>query len=147
MDLAIFYTKKGSRSWRLVSEGMSYKKMVYEHTSQKLYVSSFYNCPVQVWSFSGDEPQQIFGDCPPDGMHLLLGFLPDRSKDEELYLKERKFYMEEYVTSRLYIAVSTVSGQFLKVVNMLQKSKKWFFLVHKIHPTELTWEVVDSLGR
>ncbi|KAJ4871618.1 F-box protein [Raphanus sativus] len=66
--------------------------------------------------------------------------------DEELYLKEEELYLKEYVDSRLYIAVSTVSRQVLKVVNVLQKSKRWLFLVYKMHPVELTWEVVDSLG-
>ncbi|KAL0710039.1 hypothetical protein Bca4012_017017 [Brassica carinata] len=113
-------------------------QMVYEHTSQNLYVIRYCN-PIEVWSFSGDDPQQIFENYPPDGRYFFWDFLPDRSKDKELYLKE-------YVASSLYIAVSTVSGQVLKVVNLLQKSKKWLFRVYKMHPVELTWEVVDSLG-
>ncbi|KAJ4907867.1 F-box protein [Raphanus sativus] len=77
----------------------------------KLYVSRYNNHPLKVWSFSGDEPKQIFGDYPPDGHYALRDFLPDRSKDEESYLKETKYYNEEYVDGSLYIAVSTVSGQ------------------------------------
>ncbi|KAJ4867892.1 F-box protein [Raphanus sativus] len=147
MDYGIFYIKKGNRWWQHVSGGRSYKQMVYEHTSQKLYVSRYNNYPLKVWSLSGDEPQQIFGDNNPrEGHYALRDFLPDRSKDEELYLKEEKYYREEYVDSSLYIAVSTVSGQVFKVINLLQKSKKWQFLVYKMHPVELTWEVVDSLG-
>ncbi|CAH8386354.1 unnamed protein product [Eruca vesicaria subsp. sativa] len=146
MDYALIFTKKGNRSWQRVSEGMSYKKMAYEHTSQKLYVRRYYNLPLEVWSLSGDDPQQIFGDYPRDGEYALRDFLPDRSKDEELYLKEEEYYLEECVSSRRYLAISTVSGQVLKVVNVLQKSKRWLFRVYKMHPFERTWEVVDSLG-
>ncbi|KAJ4867891.1 F-box protein [Raphanus sativus] len=125
MDNLIF-TKKGNHSWRSISSGKGlYKQMVYEHTSQKLYARSYYNILVHVWSFSGDEPQQV---------------------SEELYLNEEEFNLQDYVDSRVYIAVSTVSGQVLKVANLLHKSKRWLFHVYKMHAVELTWEVVDSLG-
>ncbi|KAG2297428.1 hypothetical protein Bca4012_001248 [Brassica carinata] len=140
------FTKKGNHSWRRISsrngEGR-YKQMVYEPTSRKLYVRRYYNYPVKVWSFSGDDPQQVSEDNYPPVEYAFWDFL---SKDKELYLKEEEFYVKEYVDSRLYIAVSTVSGQVLKVVNVLQKFKRWRFLVYKMHPVELTWEVVDSLG-
>ncbi|KAL0793983.1 hypothetical protein Bca101_065360 [Brassica carinata] len=140
MDYAIF-TKKGNHSWRRFGEG-GYKKMVYEHTSQKLYVRGYYVYPVKVWSFSGDEPQQVSEENYPPVQHDFWNF---RSKDEELYVKEA-FYLKEYVDSWLYIAVSTISRQVLKVVSVFQKPKKWLFLVYKMHPIELTWELVDSLG-
>ncbi|CAA7060188.1 unnamed protein product, partial [Microthlaspi erraticum] len=46
----------------------------------------------------------------------------------------------------LNIVVSRVSGQVLKVACAVQKSKRWFFLVYRMHPIDLNWEVVDSLG-
>ncbi|KAG2333336.1 hypothetical protein Bca52824_004516 [Brassica carinata] len=137
------FTKKGNHSWRRFGEG-GYKQMVYEHMSQKLYVRRYNSYPVKVWSFCGDDPQQVFEDNYPPVEYAFWDFL--RKDDEELYLKEEEFYVKEYVDSRLYIAVSTVSRQVLKVVNVLQKSKRWLFLVYKMHPVELTWEVVDSLG-
>nr|XP_018472842.1 PREDICTED: F-box protein At2g05970-like [Raphanus sativus] len=143
MDCPIF-TKNGNHSWRRFGEG-GYKQMVYEHTSQKLYARRYNSYPVKVWSFSGEEPQQVFEENNyPPVEYAFWDFLS--TGDEELYLKEEELYLKEYVDSRLYIAVSTVSRQVLKVVNVLQKSKRWLFLVYKMHPVELTWEVVDSLG-
>ncbi|CAH8386487.1 unnamed protein product [Eruca vesicaria subsp. sativa] len=144
IDYPIF-TKRGNHWWRRFGED-GYKQMVYEPTSQKLYISHYHN-RIQVWSFSGDDPQQIFESYPQIDRYAFWDFLPDRCKyDKELYRKEEEFYGKEYVDSRLYIAVSTLSGQVLKVVNVLQKSKRWLFRVYKMHPVERSWEVVDSLG-
>lgn len=143
----LVFTKKGDHTWRRICptyDGWQGEQLVYEHKAQKLY---FLRCGngVKIWCLSGDDPQQVFEDYAPIE-YVFWDFLPDRSKDEELYLKEEELYVEEYVDSRLNIAVSTVSGQVLKVANAVQKSKRWLFRVYKMHPIKLTWEVVDSLG-
>ncbi|CAH2055330.1 unnamed protein product, partial [Thlaspi arvense] len=144
-------TKTGSNTWRWLpcSRLMSGwdregSQLVYEHRAQKLYFHSVGDA-VKVWCLSGDDPKQVSEDYAPIN-YEFWGFLPDRSKDEKLYLKEEERYVKGYVDSRLTIAVSRVSGRVLKVAIAEQKSKRWFFRVYEMHPTELAWQVIDSLG-
>ncbi|CAA7038631.1 unnamed protein product [Microthlaspi erraticum] len=140
----ILVNKTGSNTWQEISRCFvstwRREQLVYEHKTQKLYFHQD-GSVVKSWCFSGDDdrPQLVSEDYPPI-VYAYWDFLPDRSKDED------ELYVKEYVDSRLNIVVSRVSGQVLKVACAVQKSKRWFFLVYRMHPIDLNWEVVDSLG-